>query len=131
MSDDITRVQRLFYQKLVADEPYHPWLKRDEAREALRNWTWSEPRRVDIWWWMDVAIYDDGDLVRGGRVAWRQDGLGYYDIDMDYAREGYGLPCWPSFRVLSEAQEFVERLMCLPLEEAQAIHGQQWPGVVL
>ncbi len=129
--DDITRVRRLFWQKLVAEQPHHPWLNRPEAQEALRNWAWKEPRRVDQWWWMDVEITDGDNLVRGGRVAWNQDGTGYYKISMDYAKEGCGLHCWPSFRALSAAQEFVERLMALPLGEAMKIHGQQWPDVVL
>jgi hypothetical protein len=131
MSNPFERIRRLFFQKLVADEPRHPWLKTPEAQEALHNWTWKDPRRVDVWWWMDVEITDGADMVRYGRVSWNQDGTGYYDVSISYEREGVGLHCWPDFRALSDAQEFVERLMCMSLEEAQAIHGQQWPGVVL
>lgn len=131
MADDTTRVARLFWQKLAIEEPGHPWLKRADAQEALRNWTWREPRRVDVWWWMDVEATDGGDMVRYGRVSWTQSGAGYYDVEIHYEREGTGLLCWPSFRSLSAAQEFVEALMCLPVEEAHAIHDTQWPGVVL
>lgn len=131
MQEAIKRVGRLFWQKLVADAPNHPWLRREDAQEALRNWTWKQPRRVDVWWWMDVEIMDGGDLVRGGRISWRQDGVGPYGVSISYEREGVGLHCWPAFHVLSDAQEFVERLMRMPLDQARAIHGTQWPGVVL
>jgi hypothetical protein len=131
MNNPFDRIRRLFFQKLVADEPNHPWLNTPEAQDALHNWTWKEPRRVGVWWWMDVEIMDGSDLVRGGRVSWHQDGTGYYDVEIAFEREGVGLVCWPSFRALSEAQEFVEQLMCMSLEEARDLDGQQWPGVVL
>ena len=129
MDDATNRVGRLFWQKVAAAYPDHPWLKRIDAQQAIMRW--KEPRRVDVWWWMDIEFMDDGILTRGGRVSWNQDGTGFYGVSMDYAREGVGLSCWPSFRALADAQEFVERLMVMPLGEAQALHGTQWPGVVL
>ena len=129
---DAERINRLFWQKLVVDEPTHPWLAREDAQAALRNWTWTQPRKVDVWLWMDVEVFGEvGNLVRGGRVSWNADGTGFYGVSISYEREGVGLHCWPSFRALAAAQEFIERLMCMPLEAAQALHGTQWPGVVL
>jgi|SRR6185436_4637333 len=135
MTDNaITRIERLFYEKLRARWPGHPWLATAKAKEALGRqdaMVWNEPRRVDAWWWMDVEFAEDGNMIRYGRVSWNQDGTGYYDVSISYEREGVGLSCWPSFRVLTDAQEFVERLMLMSLEQARQIHGTQWPGVVL
>jgi hypothetical protein len=130
----IVRVERLFFEKIRARYPGHPWLATARAKEALGRqdaMVWGEPRRVDEWWWMDVEFKEGETLIRGGRVSWLQDGSGYYTISMDYAKEGCGLYCWPSFRALADAQEFVERLMGMSLEQAKLIHGTQWPGVVL
>lgn len=93
--------------------------------------TWNEPRRVDVWWWMDIEVWDGDSIVRYGRVSWNQDGTGYFDVSITYESEGLGLHCWPDFRVLSDAQDFVEQLMAMPSAEARKIHGQQWPNVVL
>lgn len=135
MTDDsIRRIHALFLQKLRAHYGGHPWLATEEAKQLLGRqdtMIWGEPRRVDAWWWMDVEWKNEGRLIRGGRVSWAADGSGYYQISMDYAKEGCGLYCWPSFRSLSDAQEFVERLMGMSLERAREIHGTQWPGVVL
>lgn len=135
MTDDsISRINRLFYEKLRARWPGHPWLATERAKQALGRsdaMVWGEPRRVDEWWWMDVEFKAGDRLIRGGRVSWAADGTGYHKISMDYAKEGVGLYCWPAFRVLADAQEFVEQLMLMSLEQAREIHGQQWPGVVL
>lgn len=135
MTDDtIHRIERLFFQKLRARFPGHPWLATQKAKAALGRddaMVWSEPRRVDVWWWMDVQYTEGDTLIRGGRVSWLADGSGHYEISMDYAKEGCGLYCWPAFRALADAQEFVERLMLMSLEQAKQIHGQQWPDVVL
>lgn len=135
MTDDaINRITRKFFEGLRARYPGHPWLATQRAKDLLGRqdaMVWGEPRRVDEWWWMDVEFKEGETLIRGGRVSWNQDGTGYYDVSISYEREGVGLHCWPSFRALSDAQEFVERLMGKSLEEARLIHGQQWPGVVL
>jgi hypothetical protein len=94
---------------------------------------WREPRRVDRWWWMDIEIYnpETSSLIRSGRVSWDFDKAGDYSISMDYAQEGIGLCCWPAFCVLADAQDFVECLMTLPLDQAKKIHGMYWPGFVV
>lgn len=103
--------------------------------EALQ---WKQPRRVDVWWWMEIEqieidadCHDGYRLIRGGRVSWNQDGTGLYEVSLDCAREGHGFYCWPDFRALSDAQTFVEELMALPFEDIKRLHGTQWPGVVL
>lgn len=136
MNDDsIARINRLFFEKLRARWPGHPWLATEEAKQALGRqdaMVWGEPRRVNVWWWMDVEFLDDaGNMIRYGRVKWNQDGTGHYTVSITYERENTGLYAWPAFRALSDAQEFVEKLMLLSLEHAREIHGKQWPGVVL
>lgn len=133
MTDDdrvSRRIARLFYQKLAAQEPDHPWVQHPRQWAAVAEW--RDPRRVEQWLWMDIELMDsDGVMIRYGRVSWNQDGTGTYDVSISYEREGVGLYCWPSFRVLSDAQDFVERLMAMSLDEAKALHGTQWPNVVL
>jgi hypothetical protein len=131
MNDHIVNVDRLFYQKMRAEWPDHPWLTHERALLALASW--KQPRRVAEWWWMDIEIVepDTGDMIRYGRVSWNQDGTGFYDISITFEREGCGLHCFPSFRALSDAQDFVERLMRMSLAEAMHVNGQQYPGVVL
>jgi hypothetical protein len=135
MTDDaINRITRKFFEGLRARYPGHPWLVTQRAKDLLGRddaMVWNEPRRIDEWWWMDVEFKEGETLIRGGRVSWLQDGSGYYTISMDYAKEGCSLYCWPSFHALADAQEFVERLMLMSLEQARQIHGQQWPNVVL
>jgi hypothetical protein len=99
---------------------------------------WLEPRRVDVWWWMQIRICDgistttgEDIVTREGTVSWNADGTGYYDVFISFEREGVGLHCWPDFHALSDAQSFIERLMDGTLAEAEAIHGTQWPSVVL
>jgi hypothetical protein len=129
MSDDmnerVKRVHQLFMRKLAAEDPHHPWILKE------RSMKWQEPRVVDQWYWMDIEAYADGALLRVGRVSWPKDG-GLYDVSITYESEhGLCFPCWPSFHALSDAQDFVERLMAMPSHEARALNGTQWPGVVL
>lgn len=129
MSDDmaerVKRVHRLFMRGLERDYPDHPWVLRE------RNMKWLEPRPVDRWIWMDIEVWKDGELQRYGRVSWLPTG-GVYDISITYQSEhGLGLYLWPSFRALSDAQEYVEKLMRMPSSEAREMHGPQWIGVVL
>lgn len=92
---------------------------------------WQDPRPVDQWYWMDIEVWQNGQLLRYGRVSWLKSG-GVYDVSMTYQSErGLGLYCWPSFRALSDAQDFVEKLMNMSSAEAMKTHGTQWPGVVL
>jgi hypothetical protein len=125
MSDSFKRVHRLFMQKLAAQEPNHPWVLME------KNMQWQQPRPVDEWIWMDTELYQNGVLQRYGRVSWPKTG-GLYSVSITYQSEhGLGLYCWPSFRALSDAQDFVERLMAMSSAEAMKLHGTQWPGVVL
>jgi len=127
MSDEEStrRVHRLFMRKLAAEFPAHPWVLKE------KNMQWQEPRIVDQWYWMDIEVWKNGALLRYGRVSWLKTG-GLYDVSITYQSErGLGLYCWPAFRVLSDAQDFVEKLMGMSSTEARAIHGTQWPGVVL
>lgn len=88
---------------------------------------WEQPRRVDGSWWMDLNIWSaPGILRRCGRVNWKQDGTGHYEIDISDEEHGYGFPCWPSFQALSDAQEEVERLIRLPIEELKRLNGTEW-----
>ncbi len=123
--ENIKRVHRLFMQKLAAEYPAHPWVLKEMSMK------WQEPRPVDIWYWMDIEVYENGQLLRYGRVSWPKAG-GVYDVSITYQSErGLGLYCWPSFRVLSDAQDFVEKLLDMTSADAMKIHGTQWPGVVL
>ncbi len=91
---------------------------------------WQQPRPVDRWYWMDIEVYQNGVLQRYGRVSWPKAG-GLYSVSITYQSEhGLGLYCWPSFRALSDAQDFVERLMRMPSSEAMKLHGTEWPNVV-
>jgi hypothetical protein len=93
--------------------------------------TWQQPRAADGSIWMDIAVYDGPRILLSGRVSWPKDG-GLYAVSMTYENEnGLGLYCWPDFRVLSDAQDFVEKLMQMRSADAKRIHGTQWPGVVL
>lgn len=121
----VKRVHELFMQKLAREYPDHPWLSKE------RSMQWQQPRPVDIWLWMEIELWQNGTLIKVGRVSWGKDG-GYYHVSITYEQEhGLGLYCWPSFRALSDAQEFVEKLMGITSAEAIAIHGTQWPNVVL
>lgn len=93
---------------------------------------WEQPRRVDVWWWMDLNIWrEPGILRRCGRVSWNADGTGYYEISISDEEHGYGFPCWPSYRALSDAQDAVERLIQLPLAVLKEENGRApWPSVV-
>lgn len=91
---------------------------------------WGEPRIVDEWYWMDLNLWSDpGILWRCARVSWDRDGTRAYSVSIDDERSGFGFYCWPSFRVLSEAQEEAERLIRLPFEEIKAEHGKNWQVV--
>jgi len=93
---------------------------------------WKEPRAVDEFWWLDIETYKGGRLDRVGRVTWLRSGEGLYSPSITVeSANGLGLYCWPDFRALAEAQEFVEKLMRMPLAELKAFHGTQWPNVVL
>ena len=95
------------------------------------NFVWEQPRRVDVWWWMDLNEWSTpGVLRRCGRVSWNQDGTGEYRVNYADEERGIGLPCWPSFRALSDAQEFVEALWVLPFEEIERRHRNQWRTVL-
>lgn len=102
-----------------------------------QSMVWREPRPVEGWYWMDIEQYGinqegvDGSLLRVGRVSWNRDGTGHYDTWINLEDEGYGFLCWPSFRVLTDAQDFVDRLMLMSKAEIQRLHGTQWPNVVL
>lgn len=91
------------------------------------NFVWEQPRRVDVWWWMDLNDWGEpGILRRCGRVSWNQDGTGEYRVTYADEERGIGLPCWPSFRALSDAQDFVERLMGMAFEDVEALHRNQF-----
>lgn len=122
----IKRVHDLFLQKLAREYPSHPWLSKE------RSMQWQQPRPVAEWLWMDMEEWRDGHLIKVGRVSWKQDGTGHYDVSITFEQEhGMGLYCFPSFRALSDAQDFVERLMGMTSAEALELNGKQWPGVVL
>lgn len=103
--------------------------------DVFANWkafrpTWGEPRPVDEWLWMDLDIFDCDDcLLRSGRVWWNTDGTGHFHISITI--DNYGFMCWPDFHALSDAQDYVEHLMALPLETVKGLNGAQWPGVVV
>lgn len=125
MNERVARVHRLFMRKLAAEDPMHPWVLK------AQNMKWHTPRPVDRWFWMDIEVWENGEIQRVGRVCWPKEG-GLYDVSITYESEhGLGLYCWPAFRVLSDAQDFVERLMNMASAEARTIHGTQWPHVVL
>lgn len=93
---------------------------------------WREPRPVEGWYWMEIEEWQGDTLLRSGCVSWNRDGTGHYDVSITVeSANGLGLYCWPSFRVLSDAQTFVERLMGMDVPALKAEHGTQWPGVVL
>lgn len=93
---------------------------------------WLEPRTVDEWVWLDCEVRDGTRMVRYGRVSWARVNPNLYDVSITYeAENGLGLYCWPAFRVLSDAQDFVEKLVGMSSTEARKIHGTQWPNVVL
>lgn len=105
---------------------------------TLQSTGWLTPRRVDSGrqLWRHIRLYSGasevtGELIveREGTVAWAADGTGHYGVFLSIGR--YGLHCWPDFRALADAQEFVERLMAMPLDDVRREHGRQWPGVVL
>ncbi|HEU5086561.1 MAG TPA: hypothetical protein VFT99_03915 [Roseiflexaceae bacterium] len=92
---------------------------------------WEQPRRVDVWWWMDLNIWSaPGILLRCGRVSWNADGTGHYSISISDEERGYGFYCWPGYRALSDAQEEVERLIRLPIEVLLKENDRRWPNVV-
>ena len=92
---------------------------------------WLDPRPVDQWYWMDIEVYENGQLLRYGRVSWLKTG-GLYSVSITYQSEnGLGLYCWPDFRALSDAQNFVEKLMGMTSAEARVIHGTEWPNVIV
>ena len=99
---------------------------------------WTQPRRVDVWWWMEIRITDgvsattgEDIVTREGTVTWNADGTGHYGVFISFEREGVGLHCWPDFYALSDAQAFVEKLMAGTLAEAMALHGTLWPNVLI
>lgn len=93
---------------------------------------WGEPRLVDGAMWMDIELRDGDRLLRVGRVAWACAAEGaLYRPSINVESAGLGLPCWPDFRALADAQDFVERLMVMDLDELRRFHGTQWPDVVL
>ena len=93
---------------------------------------WNEPRPVDESVWLDCEVWDGPRIVRCGRVMWTRANPTVYDVCITYESEnGLGLYCWPRFRVLSDAQDYVEKLMSMTSTEARKIHGTQWPDVVL
>jgi hypothetical protein len=103
------------------------------STETITRLDWTQPRRVDVWWWTQIRdavgiseTTGEPIVVREGTVSWNQDGSGHYRVSISYEREGVGLGCWPSFYALSDAQDFIERLMDMPVDEADAIHGQGW-----
>lgn len=90
---------------------------------------WKEPRTVDEFVWLDCEIRKGGTIFRVGRVSWARENPDLYDVSITYeAERGLGLYCWPKFRVLSEAQAFIESLMQMPSSEAMQIHGKEWPN---
>lgn len=93
---------------------------------------WKRPRQVDIYLWMEIEEWRDERLIKVGCISWMLDGTGFYSPSITFeAERGLGLYCFPSFRALSDAQDFVEKLMRMTSEEALRVNGQQWPGVVL
>lgn len=88
---------------------------------------WLEPRNVDEFVWLDCEIRDGAHLRRCGCVSWARENPDLYSINITYEDErGLGLYCWPLYRVLSEAQDFVEQLMGMSSTEAKKIHGKNW-----
>jgi hypothetical protein len=80
---------------------------------------------------MELNIWQSsGVLRRCGQISWNQDGTGHYSITIHDEEHGYGFPCWPDYRALSDAQEAVEELIRLPLDELRRRNGQEWPNVV-
>lgn len=80
---------------------------------------------------MELEEWDGKRLVRSGTISWSRVSGGPYKVSMTYEREhGLGLYCWPYFRALSDAQDFVERLWRMPLDEVKQLHGQRWREVL-
>jgi hypothetical protein len=93
---------------------------------------WLEPRNVDEFVWLYCELRDGTRMVRYGTVSWQRVNPGLYSVSITYQSEhGLGLYCWPKFRALSDAQDFVEQLMGMSSTEAKKIHGTQWPNVIL
>lgn len=91
---------------------------------------WGEPRRVDEWFWLDLNEWDGARLLRCGRVSWNADGTGAFEVSITVeSHNGLGLYCWPAFRALSDAQDFVETLMPLSVMELYKRHGKGWQKV--
>ena len=81
---------------------------------------WGEPRRVDVWWWLDLNLWQTpGVLWRCGRVSWNQDGTGLYDVAFHDEIAGIDIPLYVEFQALSDAQEFIESIIAQPLRDIQ------------
>lgn len=90
---------------------------------------WDQPRYSDGFWRMDLNIWKaPGVLSRCGRVMWNANGTGYFEISVRV--EGYGFPCFPSYRALSDAQDAVEELIRQSIDELKRRNGREWPQVV-
>lgn len=88
---------------------------------------WLEPRNVDEFVWLECEERDGPRMLRYGCVSWQRVNPDFYHVNMTYQSEnGLGLYCWPLYRVLSEAQDFVEQLMGMSSSEAKKIHGNNW-----
>ena len=94
---------------------------------------WDTPKRVDAnLYFMYLNEWESpGIIKRYAIISWAADGTGAYSPSMHYEDRGYGFYCWPEFRALSDAQDFIERLWCMPFATVKALNGSQWPNVVL
>jgi hypothetical protein len=118
MNTPTERVHHYFMTKLLMQYPEHPW----RTRFVLPPW--GQPRKVDVWWWMDLNLWSaPGVLWRCGRVSWNQDGTGIYSISISDEHAGYGWYSWPEYQALSAAQDAVEALILLPVEEIHRRNG--------
>lgn len=102
----------------------------DDVADKEQSMQWQQPRPVEEWIWMEIELYQNGRLLRYGRVSWERGGVYSPSITIQ-SEHGLGLGCWPSFHALSDAQDFVEALMVLPVAVLRRIHGTWWPGVVV
>lgn len=96
---------------------------------------WREPYLVDndSQWWMKLSVWNEDNpecLVKEGTVHWNADGSGHYGVFLSFEDIGLGLHCWPDFYALSDAQDFIEELLSLPIEQVRSRHGKDWHGVV-
>ena len=58
----------------------------------MAPWTWTNPRPVDEFYWLECELWDGSRLVRRGCVSWSATKGGPYSVSITYeAERGLGL----------------------------------------